>query len=174
MVILSPLMDNQIRRQTEKHSAKQSLGVLITSANGLVAACMPLDHEKRRGREGEEVEEGRRCIKHRHPPSPDPMKSWWMRSCPIFLSRLETFLLWKSCVSILLLLLFADWSVFWWNFLVFFSDYFHSINIIMDFCFEYAEEEEEENVDEACPQTSRRLVLLSVAWIRMISHSFGF
>lgn len=44
----------------------------------------------------------------------------------------------------------------------------------MDFCFEYAEEEEEENVDEACPQTSRRLVLLSVAWILMISHSFGF
>lgn len=74
MVILSPLMDNQIRRQTEKHSAKQSLGVLITSANGLVAACAPLDPEKQRGREGEEVKEGRRCIKH-PPRPPDPMKS---------------------------------------------------------------------------------------------------
>lgn len=50
-------MDNQIRRQTEKHSAKQSLGVLITSANGLVDARAPLDHEKQRWREVEEVEE---------------------------------------------------------------------------------------------------------------------
>lgn len=51
-------MDNQIRRQTEKHSAKQSLGVLIASANGLAAARAPLD----------QVNEGRRRI---NPPRPD-------------------------------------------------------------------------------------------------------